>query len=744
MVEIAAGAFEKDPQQVEDVFREHANLKRLNDFLEGKSKHHHIFIFDQRADVMNDMGEPIDGPGDTKIIITTGESERLKGRAVYFFRTLPAEKAVKLDVGSDGDLLFGEIAANPLESLDASLGNLYLPFLRRQGNDWGVCDNEQKKEFLDGFDKFSGELSEAVSSLSGGITLKSMDPQYEASIDQRSLASTDAVRDNPEIVQHFESLLDQWCRQIEAYLEESLDQQMRGREGSDPGPRTELEYWRARMQRITSITEQLKSKDAKLVFGVLHAVTRVNQDVAPKSRQVVFNTLRRWKQIEISITEAFNEARDNVKYLATLEKFLEPLYSGTPTYVAATLPALMNSVKMIHTIARYYNTTERMTNLFTKITNQMISNCKDSILDGDEKDEIWDKDPLHLIKNLEACLRLNEAYQEQYRVTKDKLLTLPKGKQFDFSETQIFGRFDLFCRRIVKLIDMFSTIHQFRSLSEHRFDGMERLIHSFNSILEEFRNKRHDLLDFHQNRFDRDYVEFNVRISELESALQQFINQSFEQISSIETSLKLLKKFKSILQRDSLRADLESKYVVIFHNYGLELTQVQDQYEKHKSSPPLVRNLPPVAGNITWSRHLLRRIEEPMKKFQSNPTVLGGKDAKKIIRMYNKMAKTLVEFETLWYQAWVASIDSAKNGLSATLIVRHPEDGKLHVNFDWDILQLVREAKCLSRMASRSRRRHALCCSRNRSSSSTTTRCFTFSRNTAAACSRCGRSPPTF
>jgi dynein heavy chain len=319
-------------------------------------------------------------------------------------------------------------------------------------------------------------------------------------------------------------------------------------------------------------------------------------------------------------------------------------------------------------------------------------------LDGDEKDEIWDKDPLHLIKNLEACLRLNEAYQEQYRVTKDKLLTLPKGKQFDFSETQIFGRFDLFCRRIVKLIDMFSTIHQFRSLSEHRFDGMERLIHSFNSILEEFRNKRHDLLDFHQNRFDRDYVEFNVRISELESALQQFINQSFEQISSIETSLKLLKKFKSILQRDSLRADLESKYVVIFHNYGLELTQVQDQYEKHKSSPPLVRNLPPVAGNITWSRHLLRRIEEPMKKFQSNPTVLGGKDAKKIIRMYNKMAKTLVEFETLWYQAWVASIDSAKNGLSATLIVRHPEDGKLHVNFDWDILQLVREAKCLSRM----------------------------------------------
>ena len=115
--------------------------------------------------------------------------------------------------------------------------------------------------------------------------------------------------------------------------------------------------------------------------------------------------------------------------------------------------------------------------------------------------------------------------------------------------------------------------------------------------------------------------------------------------------------------------------------------------------PPLVRNLPPIAGQITWSRHLYRRIEGPMRRFQLYPQVLAGKDAKKLIRMYNKMAKTLVEFETLWYQAWVSSVEAAKSGLQATLIIRHPEDGKLHANFDWEILQLIREAKCLSRMA---------------------------------------------
>ncbi|CAN0058532.1 unnamed protein product, partial [Sphacelaria rigidula] len=67
-------------------------------------------------------------------------------------------------------------------------------------------------------------------------------------------------------------------------------------------------------------------------------------------------------------------------------------------------------------------------------------------------------------------------------------------------------------------------------------------------------------------------------------------------------------------------------------------------------------------------------------------------------QIYNKVARTLVAFEYLWYQAWVQSIEQAKAGLQATLIIRHPDDGKLYVNFDQEILQLIREAKILDRM----------------------------------------------
>lgn len=36
--------------------------------------------------------------------------------------------------------------------------------------------------------------------------------------------------------------------------------------------------------------------------------------------------------------------------------------------------------------------------------------------------------------------------------------------------------------------------------------------------------------------------------------------------------------------------------------------------------------------------------------------------------------------------------------MQATLIIRHPENNKLYVNFDSEILTLIREAKCLSRI----------------------------------------------
>lgn len=434
------------------------------------------------------------------------------------------------------------------------------------------------------------------------------------------------------------------------------------------------------------------------MITLLSSASRHSENDAYVDYQRVNTLLSQWREIDVQITEAANEAKDNVKYLSTLERFFEPLYGNDPTAIMDSLPALINGVKMIHTIARYYGTTERVTKLFMKITNQMVITCKLSINNKDSPDRLWDKDLPTLLEKIEKCLQLNELYQDTYRTTKEKLMTIPKGRQFDFSETQIFGKFDLFCRRLIKLMDMFSTIQQFRSLEKQKFEGLDPLIIAFNDVVQTFKAKGHDLLDYHMNKFDRDYVEFNIKMIELENSLQQFINKSFENINSIEQSLILLKNYQNILHRENLRTDLDSKLSIIFNNYGEELSRVEIIYEKFKHNPPIARNMPPVAGNITWARHLLKKIEDPMHKFQGHTSIIQSKESKKIIKLYNKVARTLIAFEYLWYEAWCSSIESAKAGLSATLIIRHPTTNKLYVNFDTELFQLIREAKCLVKL----------------------------------------------
>ena len=439
------------------------------------------------------------------------------------------------------------------------------------------------------------------------------------------------------------------------------------------------------MAKFNSITEQLKGRECKVVLGVL---------TAAKSR-----VLKRWKLLDNSITDANNEAKDNVKYLSTLEKYIEPLSSGNPVTILDALPGLLNNIKMMLTIARcadarnfgaqfggnssaqnssarnsaqfpltppasrshrYYNTTERMTTLFRKITNKMIANCRNYVMEGaDRSAALWEQPMMGVVARLQACLALNEGYQEQYFMTRDKLLTQPKGKQFDFNESAIFGKFDLFVRRVEKLIEMFSTVEQFSVLATHNVEGMEGLMNSFRQIVDEFKRKPYELLDYQKGqvapppppphrqpppttlppsspsppsssspctvrprlpRVQRQHPRARVESPGLHQRVvrEHHVDRAgprhaqavpgaqppqlgaTRRTSAHSAHCSLTphtpSPLQAILQRESLKDDLDSKFMVIFHNYGLDLETVQRLYEKQKHAPPHVRNAPPVTG----------------------------------------------------------------------------------------------------------------------------------------------------
>jgi len=145
----------------------------------------------------------------------------------------------------------------------------------------------------------------------------------------------------------------------------------------------------------------------------------------------------------------------------------------------------------------------REQNLFRKITEQMIASCRESVEAGGN---LWEQSTPELIGKLRACLETNAQYQASYGQMRTQLAETPKGKQFDFNENVIFGKFDLFCRRVEKLVDMFTTVEQFTALARHNLEGMDGLMTNFWAIVVDFKRKPYELLDFSLNQFDRDYL----------------------------------------------------------------------------------------------------------------------------------------------------------------------------------------------------------------------------------------------
>ena len=70
----------------------------------------------------------------------------------------------------------------------------------------------------------------------------------------------------------------------------------------DIGPRTELAWWRKRATKLNSICDDLRGEDCQQIMLVLHVC---------KSRKY-----KVWRAKNKAITDALNEAKDNVKYLS--------------------------------------------------------------------------------------------------------------------------------------------------------------------------------------------------------------------------------------------------------------------------------------------------------------------------------------------------------------------------------------------------------------------------------------------
>lgn len=633
------------------------------------------------------------------LILDVLNGEKLTRKCVYFLRNT-ANKPVNKDVYNDQDVISGELMPNVLQSLDTALSEVYAPILAGK-QAWGKIHHEKEKSaFLNQVNKFHVDLSRRVLNLSGDLQVETPRAGFDR-VDAKAAAYKDAAK-NPAFLREFVRVVNSWRKSIQEYLDNDISLKPLD-PANDEGPEVEIDYWSRRMLTLISITEQLGTRQSRVVLGTLkvHTIRGAGEDWKndPEiSQEAVQALMEAWYSVDLCITDALNEAKDNVRFLDNLQKVIEPLYTESPAAIADSIPAIMNSMKMIHTLSRHYGTEVRMTNLFQRMTNQLIKRCKQDIYNAKDKQELWDQDPKVVIAKMDASLNLCDRFYKCYKETSQNLAEIDKGKQFNFDENAIFGKFIRFKHRLEKLKDMFSSIEQFQAIENKRIDGMEELIQRFKTLIQKFRSKGHDILDFSNTVFERDFIEFTMHNSGLEHAIQTFIEQSISQPNEpIDSKLEKMKRFKDVLHRPSLVEQLDQRYVAIFRAYGDDLSAIQALFESHvKEMPPIPRNMTKIAGCIQWSRQLLRRVTGPMRQFQEQRKVFHQCNNTRSIReQYNRLCNQLIEYESIWFQAWQRSTEQAKKGLRSHLIVENPKTHKLYVNFDQNVLMLMREARYL-------------------------------------------------
>ncbi|XP_030249746.1 dynein heavy chain 5, axonemal isoform X2 [Sparus aurata] len=690
ILSIVASCLGLEKADVEDAILEGNQIDRMEQFFVAEGLHHLMF-YHQDTQPSETAAAAASAPSQliaqqpgrskkSKVFVTDGKDVALTGVCVFFTRANTSKTITSENIHRDVNFnMLDTTEGGLLKSVEQLLSEIFIPTLRKMDHGWGEAASPQaqavKQDFLSSLESFVSVLAGAQESLQEKVTLKECD-----AFDLRVLKGPSdymAAANSAETTEKIEACMKVWIKQIEQVLAES--EQLR-KEADDLGPRAELDHWKKRMSRFNYLLDQLKSPDVKAVLGVL---------LMAKSKLI-----KSWRELDTRITDAANEAKDNVKYLYSLEKFCDPLYNSDPVSMVDAIPGLINAIRMIHSISRYYNTSEKITSLFVKVTNQMITACK-AYITNNGSNSIWDQPQQVVADKIKAAIHLNQEYQQYFHKTKEKLEQTPSERQFDFSEMYIFGKFDTFQRRLNKILEMFSTISTYAALQDSKIEGLETVATRFQAIVLNMKKKHYSFLDQRRTDFDVDYEEFCKSTSELHNQLKSFMDSTFEKIQNTERALNVLKKFERLGIPD---LGIDEKYQRILQNYGRDIETISRIYMKQKLDPPIGRDLPPVAGRIMWSRQLSSRIHGPMDLFQQHPGVLSTPEAKRIVRNYNRVARVLLEFEMLYHHSWMKKMEEARVGLQASLLVRSPETGELFVNFDPEILTQIREANCMTKM----------------------------------------------
>uniref|UniRef100_A0A803VXV6 Dynein axonemal heavy chain 17 n=1 Tax=Ficedula albicollis TaxID=59894 RepID=A0A803VXV6_FICAL len=262
---------------------------------------------------------------------------------------------------------------------------------------------------------------------------------------------------NKSLVHATESAIIDWSQQIQRVLKKESSEPLL--QGTNPTPKVELEFWKSRCADLEGIYSQLTSRR---VSNMLEVLERVQSIYVPAFQNML-----------LDVQAALSEAQDIDLHLTALQQPLEDIEAVEFSRVKPLLVPLLHVVCWIWVTSKHYGVPVRIVVLLQEICNLLIQQAvlylsPEDLLKGEMEESLG---------KVQTVLGILSAFKGAFEERRENLHVYCEPGQelrsWDFHSRLVFARLDSFLQRLQTVKGLLTTALDLTQLEKIELGGMK-------------------------------------------------------------------------------------------------------------------------------------------------------------------------------------------------------------------------------------------------------------------------------
>ncbi|KAM6377247.1 dynein axonemal heavy chain 17-like [Pluvialis apricaria] len=416
------------------------------------------------------------------------------------------------------------------------------------------------------------------------------------------------------------------------------------------------------------------------------------------------------------VSTSLEEAKDVNLHLQPLRILLEEMEQADYSQLQPYVDRALCTVCLLRAHCQHYSSPARVIVVLQEICNLLIEMTRNFLSPEDVMKGLQGEIEETLEGIRLSISTIEKLFQSYSTYCSDLMPTLlPEDPQlWEFPPSLIFRRTDSFLHRLKTIEELYQTAIEFLKLEKAELGGVRgnilgsqvfRIYEEVSELSKSFADCKYDPLDPAEEQLNKDFVEFQKKIQDVDRRLATIFCQGFDDCNCLASAVKLVHMFASLLERPLIKAEVSPYYSALLGMFKAELENVKVLYDAQTASPlppggsPAInKNMPLVAGQLKWALELQQRLEGPHRDlFAIRHPVMVSAEAKLVSGEYKEMMGLLQGYREKVYEEWVRRVSQdCQFSLEQPLILRDPVSSILSVNFSKELIAVLREVKYLN------------------------------------------------